>query len=118
MTTAAAPKTARAASQRVSPLCLALGMTAALAAFGLIPWVRENPRLAGSVWGACGVLVALALAVYLRASRAGRVLRIEVAPKKVHYVQLAMHTSMMLATPLTTRQVPSLRLPFSPLAGM
>ncbi len=94
MTLAAAPKAEKAAKQRVATLGLALGLTAALAAFGLIPWVRENARLAGSVWGACGALVVFALAVYYRALRAGRVLHIEVAPKKVHYVQLAMHTSI------------------------
>uniref|UniRef100_Q02D68 Sel1 domain protein repeat-containing protein n=1 Tax=Solibacter usitatus (strain Ellin6076) TaxID=234267 RepID=Q02D68_SOLUE len=96
MTLAAAPRAEKAPSQRVSPLGLALGMIAGLAAFSLIPWVLENPRLAGSVWAACGALLSVALAVYVRASRAGRVLRIEVSPRKVHYVQLAMHTSIYI----------------------
>ncbi|MCU1237632.1 MAG: Sel1 domain protein repeat-containing protein, partial [Candidatus Solibacter sp.] len=69
-------------------------MTAALAAFTLIPWVRENPRLAGSVWGAVGVLVVLTAAVQAHAARAGRVLRYEFVHRPVHYVQLAMHTSI------------------------
>jgi hypothetical protein len=69
-------------------------MTAALAAFSLIPWVRENARLAGSIWGAVVVLLTLAAAVRQRAQRAGRVLRYEFLPKPVHYVQMAMHTSI------------------------
>ena len=56
--------------------------------------MRENPRLAGSIWGAAGALLVLAVAVRQRAQRAGRVLRYDFLPKPVHYVQLTMHTSI------------------------
>jgi hypothetical protein len=81
---------------RIPPLGLALLLTASLAAFCLIPWVRENPRLAGSVWGAAGALILLLFVVRHRAARAGRVLRYEFSPKPVHYVQLTMHASIYL----------------------
>jgi Sel1 repeat len=94
MAHAAAVRPARAVRHRLPPLGLAATLTAALAAFSLIPWVRENPRLAGSIWGAVGALLVLAIAVRQRAARAGRVLRYEFLPRPVHYVQMAMHTSI------------------------
>jgi hypothetical protein len=46
------------------------------------------------VWGAAGALLLLLFAVRHRAALAGRVLCYEFSPKPVHYVQLAMHTSI------------------------
>ena len=81
---------------RIPPLTLAFCFIMALAAFSLIPWVRENLRLAASVWGASGALLALLFAVRLRVLRARRVLRYEFKPRPVHYVQMAMHSSIYL----------------------
>ncbi len=96
MPAAAATRAEKAVRQRLPPFTLALGMTAAVASAGLIPWVRANGRLAGSVWGAAGALLALLLVVRHRVRVSQRVVRYEFAPKRVHYVQMAMHTSIYL----------------------
>ena len=83
-------------SNRVPPFTLAFGLIVLLAAFPLIPWVRENLRLAGSIWGAAGALLVFLLVLRRQAARAGRVLRYVVIPRPVHYVQLTMHTSIFL----------------------
>jgi hypothetical protein len=94
MAHAAIAHSTSAARQRVPPIGLALGMTAALAAFTLIPWIHQNLRLAASIWGSALALLLLAAAVHRRAARAERVLRYEFVPKPVHYVQLTMHASI------------------------
>ena len=66
----------------------------ALASSSLLPWVRANPRLAGSFWGAAAALLIFLLILYWRARRTGRLLTYDVLPRPVHYVQLAMHTSI------------------------
>jgi hypothetical protein len=83
-------------STRIPPLALAGGLIGLLACFSLIPWVSANPRLAGSIWAACGALLVFLVLVRHRAARAGRVLSYSVVPKPVHYVQLTMHTSIYL----------------------
>ena len=88
--------TVPAARHRIPPLTLPLLLTAWLAAFTLIPWVRENARLAGSVWGAAGALLILLLVVRYRTAGARRVLSYEFSPRPVHYVQMAMHSSIYL----------------------
>src|SRR3954467_6529613 len=82
------------APHRVQPLRLALVPIAILAAFSLLPWVRGNPRLAWSIWGAAGALLAFLLVLRRSVTSGGRSLRYEFLPRPVHYVQLAMHTSI------------------------
>ncbi len=89
-------KVERNLNRQSSPLVLAGGLIGVLAAFSLIPWVWDNPRLAGSIWAAAGALLILLLIVRRQAARAGRVLSYTVVPKPVHYVQLSMHTSIYL----------------------
>jgi len=60
----------------------------------MIPWVRANPRLLWSVWGAVGALLLLLMWVFYRVSRANRLLRWQFVPRPVHYVQLTMHSSI------------------------
>ena len=55
-----------ATAGRIPPLRLPLFLIVLFAAFSFLPWVRANPRLAGSFWGAAdyfSTLVILALAV-------------------------------------------------------
>src|SRR5262245_388253 len=83
-------------AKRISPFTLAGSLIVLLAGFSLIPWVRANPRLAGSIWAAAGVLGLLLLALRASVARAGRKLNYVVVPKPVHYVQLSMHTSIYI----------------------
>jgi TPR repeat protein len=75
-------------------LWLALFLILLLTGFSFLPWVSANPRLAGSFWGAAGALLLLLLLLRQQVMRTGRVLRYEILPRPVHYVQLAMHTSI------------------------
>ncbi len=79
---------------RVAPLRLVLFPVVLLAGFSLFPWVRANPRLAWSFWGAVGGLLVFLLVLRRQVARARRVLRYDIVPRPVHYVQLAMHTSI------------------------
>jgi hypothetical protein len=81
-------------STRTQPLRIALLPIAILASFSLLPWVRSNPRLAWSIWGAAGVLLAFLLLLRRRVTTGRRMLRYEFLPRPVHYVQLAMHSSI------------------------
>jgi TPR repeat protein len=81
-------------ANRIPPLRLALFLIALLASFSLLPFVRANPNLSASFWGATAVLLVLLVALRRQVARAGRVLRYEVAPKPVHYVQLTMQASI------------------------
>ena len=86
----------RAASARTQPLRIALVPIVALAAFAALPWVRANPRLAGTMWGAVAALLVFLLLLWRSAVRRGRTLIYDVTPRPVHYVQMAMHASIYL----------------------
>jgi hypothetical protein len=73
---------------------LALLFTLLLGGFSLLSFVRANIRLAASFWGATAVLLVLLVLLRRQVARAGRVLRYEIAPKPVHYVQLTMQASI------------------------
>jgi TPR repeat protein len=85
-----------ASARRIPPLALGFCLVAALAGFGLIPWVRANIRLAGSIWGASAGLLIFLFLLRHAVAQSGRVLRYRLVPRPVHYVQLAMHTSIYL----------------------
>jgi hypothetical protein len=80
----------------LSPPRLPLFPIAIVASLSLLPWVRTNPRLAGSIWGAVGALLIFLFLLHRSVARRGRVLTYEVAPRPVHYVQMAMHSSIYL----------------------
>lgn len=81
-------------AKRIPPLRLALFLIVVLGGFSLLPFVRANLRLAASFWAASVVLLVLLAALRRQVVRAGRVLRYEIAPKPVHYVQLTMQSSI------------------------
>ena len=98
-------KPAQGPPNRIPPLRLAFFLIILLGAFSVVPWVRANPRLAASFWGATAGLLLFLLALRRQVARAGRVLRYEFVPRPVHYVQLAMHTSIYVAWGWYWRQV-------------
>jgi TPR repeat protein len=83
-----------AAAERQQPLRIALVPIAALAAFSALPWVRANPRLAGSLWGAVACLLLFLLILRRSVARSGRSLSFDFVPRPVHYVQFVMHSSI------------------------
>ena len=78
------------------PPWLALIPIAALALFSALPWVRANPRLSGSIWTAVAALLIFFFLLARGVARRGRVLTYEVLPRPVHYVQMAMHSSIYI----------------------
>ena len=84
----------QAVAQQAQPLRMVLIPVAALAAVCALPWVRANPRLAGSVWGAVAALLVFWLTLRRSVARSRRVLKYEVVPRPAHYVQFAMHAGI------------------------
>jgi hypothetical protein len=80
----------------IPPLRLAFFLIVLLPGFTLLPWVRDNPRLAASFWVAAAALLVFLLVLRRQVARSRRALCYEVVPKPVHYVQLAMHTSIYI----------------------
>jgi len=76
------------------PLWLAFLVILLFFAFSFIPRVSANPRLAGSFWGASAVLLVFLFLLRRQVIRAGRTLRYDFVARPVHYVQLAMHSSV------------------------
>ena len=81
----------RASALRPAPLTLALLFILALACMSLLPDVRGKLRLAESFWLAAGALLIYLGLLARSVARNGRTLVYEVAPRKVHWVQLIMH---------------------------
>lgn len=79
---------------RIPPFRLAFCLTLLLACFSLLSWVRANPRLSGSFLGAAAALLIFQIVLRRQVARSGRILRYKLMPRPVHYVQLAMHTSI------------------------
>jgi hypothetical protein len=71
---------------------LPLLLIAFFASFSLLPMVWSSRPLSHSFWAATGMLLLLFVGLKQRAWRTGRVLSYEWAPRKVHYVQLLMHS--------------------------
>ncbi len=84
----------RVTPKRIPPLRLAFFLILLLAGSPLLGWVRANPRLAGSFWAAAAALLLFLFLLRCQVARSGRVLTYDIIPKPVHYVQLAMHTSI------------------------
>jgi hypothetical protein len=70
------------------------GLAVLLGCFCLLPRVSGNPRLLGSFAGAVGSLLIFGCFLWRQAASAGRVLIYQFIPRKVHYVQLLMHSSI------------------------
>jgi hypothetical protein len=74
---------------------LPLALVGVLAAFVLVPSVRDNPRLAGAFGGAAGGLAVWVGLLWVRSLRRGERLAIELAPpQKAHYVQASVQLSI------------------------
>jgi hypothetical protein len=77
---------------RLAPLWLAFFLIILLASLSFLPRVSANPPLVASFWGATGVLLLFLFVLRRHVIRAGRTLRYEFVPAKVHYVQATMQS--------------------------
>lgn len=77
-----------------SPLWLPALLILIFAGFTLFPRVNENPLLTDSFLGAAGVLLAGLCALWWSVVRTGRTLTYQFVPRRVHWVQMIMHSSV------------------------
>jgi hypothetical protein len=77
---------------RLSPLWLAFSFILAMVFLSFLPRINDSVRLAMSFRGTAGVLLILLLVLRAEVARTGRKLTYDVMPRKVHYVQLVMHS--------------------------
>jgi len=75
---------------------LPLSLAFALAALGLIPSVRDEPRLLGSFVGTAGALAAWTVALFAPALRSGRTFALEVSLRRQHYLQACAQGAVFL----------------------
>ena len=78
--------------RRFSPLWLPALLTLIFAGFTLLPRVNANPHLEASFLGAAGFLLAGLCALWWSVARTGRTLTYEFVPRRVHWVQMIMHS--------------------------
>jgi len=71
-----------------------LGLIVLLACFSFLPRVNANPRLLLSFGAAAAGLLVFLLGLWSRIAQNGRTLSYDFVPRKVHYVQLIMHSSI------------------------
>jgi TPR repeat protein len=76
------------------PLWLPALLTLVFAGFTLLPRVNANPNLNASFLGAAGFLLAGLCALWWSVVRTGRTLTFEFVPRRVHWVQMIMHSSV------------------------
>lgn len=90
------PKTAaaRGGKRQSPPLWLPALSTLIFAGFTLLPRVNPNPNLKASFLGAAGFLLAGLCALWWSVARTGRTLTYEFVPRRVHWVQMIMHSSV------------------------
>jgi Sel1 repeat len=85
---------ARDGEQWSTPLWLPALLTLIFAGFTLLPRVNANPHLTDSFLGAAGVLLAGLCALWWSVVRTGRTLTYQFVPRRVHWVQMIMHSSV------------------------
>ena len=73
-----------------------LALTAILAAFVLVPPVRDNPRLVWSLLGVSAGLLLWELALAVVARRRGMAFRLEYVPVRAHWVQALVQMGIMV----------------------
>ena len=90
------PKTARGqgAKRESSPLWLPALLTLIFAGFTLLSRVNSNSNLKASFLGAAGLLLAGLCALWWSVARTKRTLVYEFVPRRVHWVQMFMHSSV------------------------
>jgi hypothetical protein len=84
----------QAVKQRFSPLWLPALLTLIFAGFTLLSRVNANRQLNISVLGAAAILLAGLCALWWNVRRKGRTLTFEFVPRRVHWVQMIMHSSV------------------------
>jgi hypothetical protein len=75
---------------------LPAAFAAALLALAALPQVRENPRLIASVLGAGTALIAWIAVLFLQVARTNRLLVVDVAPRRQHYLQACAQGSVLV----------------------
>ncbi|HXK21270.1 MAG TPA: hypothetical protein VMS55_01195 [Myxococcota bacterium] len=80
----------------VRACALPLSLALALAAFGLFPSVRDEPRLFWSLEAAAGALVAWTLALLASAVRSGGTFALELSLRRQHYLQACAQGAVFL----------------------
>ncbi len=90
------PKTAagRDVKRESHPLLLPALFTLVFAGFTLLPRIHENPRLQASFLGAAAALLVGLGLLWQNLARTGRTLTFEFVPRRVHWVQMLMHSSV------------------------
>jgi hypothetical protein len=78
----------------LQPLWLPALLTFIFASFTLLPRVNANPNLKASFLGAAAFLLAGLCALWWSVVRTGRTLTYEFVPRRVHWVQMIMHSSV------------------------
>jgi hypothetical protein len=77
-------------------LALPLAFTLGLLALGLVPGIRQHPRLLGSFLGAGAVLLTWNAVLLARSLRQDRTFTLEVVLRKQHYLQACAQGSVLL----------------------
>jgi len=80
----------------VRAFSLPLVFTLGVATIGLLPSVRQNPRLLWAFWSVAAALVAWDLALFTLARRKGRTLTLAIEPRKQHYLQACAQLSVFV----------------------
>lgn len=88
------PATGRDDHRQFQPLWAPAFLTLIFAGFTLLNRVNTNPKLVNSYLGAAAVLLAGLAVLWWNAARSGRVLTFEFVPRRVHWVQMIMHSSV------------------------
>ena len=88
------PELVRNVKPPVPPLFLPALFTAAFASFALLPRVNANPHLLSSLLGAAGLLLTGLCALWWSVRTSKRILTYEFVPRRVHWVQMIMHSSV------------------------
>ena len=83
---------ARSVKSQFPPLWLPALATLIFAGFTLLPRVNANPHLQTSFLAAAGLLLAGLCALWWSVVRTGRTLTYEFVPRRVHWVQMIMHS--------------------------
>ncbi len=80
--------------RRFSPLWLPALLTLIFAGFTLLPRVDANPHLNAAILSPAAFLLAGLCALWWNVVRTGRTLTFEFVPRRVHWVQMIMHSSV------------------------
>ncbi|MBZ5579689.1 MAG: sel1 repeat family protein [Acidobacteriia bacterium] len=93
---ASRPKNApqRDGKRQSPPLWIPAILALIFAGFALLPRVNANPHLQASFLASAGILLAGLCALWWSVVRTGRTLTYEFVPRRVHWVQLIMHSSV------------------------